>query len=61
LAHAAGGIPVWVVLLGVAVGLAVVGLFAWRVVARHQAAQEAPIPGVVPVAPSATSTAAVGL
>jgi lysozyme family protein len=61
LAHAAGGIPVWVVLLGVAVGLAVVGLFAWRVVARHQATQEAPIPGVVPVSPSATSAAAAGL
>ena len=61
LAHAAGGIPVWVVLLGVAVGLAVVGLFAWRAVAQHHAAQEAPIPGVVPVTPSATSTADVGL
>jgi lysozyme family protein len=59
LAHAAAGIPAWGVLLAVAVGIAVVGLFVWRVIARHQAAQEAPVSGVVPVTPTATSTAAV--
>lgn len=57
LAHVAAGIQVWVALLAVAIGIAVVGLFVWRVVAQHHAAQEAPVPGVVPV--TAMSTAAV--
>jgi lysozyme family protein len=56
LAHVAVGIQVWIVLLAVAAGIAVVGLFAWRVIARHHAAQEAPVPGMVPVI--AMSTAA---
>ncbi|MBV8746707.1 MAG: glycoside hydrolase family 108 protein [Xanthobacteraceae bacterium] len=59
LAHVAVGIPVWVTLLAVTVGIAVVGLFVWRVIARHQAAQEASVPGIVPVTQVATSTAAV--
>jgi lysozyme family protein len=58
LAHAAAGIPVWLVLLGVAVGIAVVGLFVWRVVAQHQAAQEAAVPGTITVTPTVASTAA---
>jgi lysozyme family protein len=57
LAHVAAGIQVWVALLSVAAGISVVGLFAWRVIARHQAAQEAPVPGMIPV--TAVSTAAL--
>jgi lysozyme family protein len=57
LAHVAAGIQVWVALLSVAAGISVVGLFAWRVIARHQAAQEAPVPGMIPV--TAASTAAL--
>jgi cytochrome b561 len=57
LAHVAAGIQVWVALLAVAVGIAVVGLFVWRVIAQHHAAQEAPVPGMVPV--TAMSTAAI--
>jgi lysozyme family protein len=48
-AYVAAGIPVWVALLAVAV---VVGLLVWHAIARHQAAQEAPISGVVPVTSS---------
>lgn len=57
LAQIAAGIQVLVALLSVAVGTAIVAAFAWRVIARHHAAQEAPLPGMVPV--TATSTAAV--
>ncbi len=57
LAQVAAGIQVLVALLSVAVGMAIVGVFAWRVIARHHAAQEAPVPGMVPVA--ATSTTAI--
>jgi lysozyme family protein/microcystin-dependent protein len=57
LAHVAAGIQVWVALLAVAAGIAVVGLFVWRVIAQHHAAQEAPVPSMVPV--TAMSTAAI--
>jgi lysozyme family protein len=56
LAQVAVGIQVWVALLAAAVGVAAVGLFVWRVVAQHRAAQEAPVPGAVPV--TATSPVA---
>lgn len=58
LAHIVAGTPVWVALLAVAVGIAVVGLFVWRVITRHQAAQEAPVAGVVPVIQAVTPVGA---
>jgi lysozyme family protein len=49
LAQVAVGIQVWIALLSVAVGIAVFGLFVWRAIERHRAAQEAPVPGMAPV------------
>ncbi|MBV9239020.1 MAG: glycoside hydrolase family 108 protein [Xanthobacteraceae bacterium] len=57
LAHVAAGIEVWVALMLVALGIAVVGLFAWLVHARHHATQDAPGSDIVPV--TVTSTAAM--
>jgi lysozyme family protein len=55
LAQVAAGIQVWVALLLVTVGIAVVVLFACRIIARHRAAQDAPVSGIIPV--TAMSTA----
>ncbi len=59
LAHFAAGIPLWVVLLAVVLGISLIGLVSWRMITKHEATQEAPVPGARSVAPAPVSTAAV--